>query len=183
MRKEFKKALIHTFADELRKCDNGFAVATIRSIYVGPGETIYEKIVNTTTRVFVILIPDSKREAFMLEIGWSKLGRFPELPMRPSGRPTPDRLEFERTEFVCRIEKLYDPTFSYWYIQPTINPFEDTAVDSAKSSAQPLTPDSVEKLVRPTVLAAIEKLVKFGFPYLNEYIIATSTSAPTVGNQ
>ncbi len=173
MRKELRKVLVRMFTEELSRHDNTFVAANIRSKYLTPGEKVYEKAIPTSAkRLFIVLIADNQRDAFMVEIGWSTLGRFPELPMRPSGWPMTGREEFKKPEFMCRVASLFDPAHNFWYIRPALNPFKDDFLEYVKEQTKTIPPDTAAALVKPAVLDAIDKLVKFGFPYLDEYLSA-----------
>src|SRR3954462_9027221 len=110
MRKEFKRALKEQFCEKLIECDRGFSEIKSRSLYIFPRDIVYTKLTERdNVRLFVIVLVEEKRDAFSLEVGWSTLGRFPELSPRPAGRPTPNRIEFSRPEFVCRLVDLFGP--------------------------------------------------------------------------
>lgn len=104
MRKEFRKILVQSFSDKIHESGIGFSTEKVGPPHAFPSEVMYTKRTLTgRIRLFVILVPDAKREAFTVEIGWSTLDRFPELTMRPSGDPQLDRKEFGCPEFICRL--------------------------------------------------------------------------------
>ncbi len=172
MRKEFRKKLKQQFGDAVRQHANGFSEMKIRSPF---GEIVYAKITKPEkTGLFIIVFPDMKREAFTLELGWSRKGRFPELPFRPSGSPTQTRTEFAQPEFVCRLANLLGLDDYWWLVQPVIDPLNDDYVELLKASVEPISAEEAELVVKPHVEDAIQKLVEFGLPYLEEYLRANT---------
>lgn len=170
MRKEFNNILRWEFTNSIT-ANAGFSKMTERSPYVFPNELVFEKIVRPDfARLFVIMAPDPKREAFGLEIGWSAKGRFPKLSPRPSGSPTPNRTEFKNAEFICRLGDLYEQPGNLWFIQPDIDPFKDDFLEFVKNSVKPISQEEAASLVVPLVVDATSKLMSFGIPYLNEYL-------------
>ena len=174
MRKEFRRVLREQFRKGLLGCDNGFSEFKGKSAYLLPGNSVFiKKPSGSNIWLVVILIPDEKREAFTLEIGWSALSRFPELAARPSGHPTSDRHEFHHQEFIFRLHDLYDRRDSDWKIQPDFDPFTGDFLQFVKDSMKPISPEEAAMLVIPKVDDAIARLKQYGFPYLDEYVRST----------
>jgi hypothetical protein len=117
------------------------------------------------------LCPDRKgREAFTVEIGWSKLGRFPELSMRPSfDTPSLRRNEFELDEYVCRLGMLVSGGDYRWELEGLENPDSlEAYMVYLQRKVNPVSPQQAIRVVRPHVKDAMEKLLLHGIPYLEE---------------
>ncbi len=85
MRKEYGVALRDLFTVLLsRACPLFECVKKPRILAGFPGEHTYRWPVTANQHAWVVLVPDQKREAFTIELGWSRKGRFPQLTMRPS---------------------------------------------------------------------------------------------------
>jgi hypothetical protein len=171
MRKEFERVLTKQFSEMLIKCDHGFSEMQSRSPYVFPRDIVYTKMTEReNVRLFVIVVVHEERDAFSLEIGWSALGRFPELSSRPAGRPTPNRIEFSRPEFVCRLADLFGLPGFEWVVVPSFGPHTDGFLRFVKKSCEPIPSEEAAARVKPQVEDAIAKLVGFGLPYLDQYL-------------
>jgi hypothetical protein len=171
MRREFKRALKEQFGERLAKCDGCFTKMRSRSLYVLPRDIVYTKMTHQeNVRLFVIVVVHEERGAFSLEIGWSALGRFPELSSRPAGRPTPNRIEFSRPEFVCRLADLFGLPGFEWVIAPSFDPHTDDFLRFVKESCEPIPSEEAAARVKSQVEDAIAKLVGFGLPYLDQYL-------------
>jgi hypothetical protein len=70
--------------------------------------------------LWVFLIPSVKGyNRFTVELGWSTLGRYPELSARPAPAwPGTDRAEFDLPEYVCRLVSLYARADPWWSYEP-----------------------------------------------------------------
>jgi hypothetical protein len=85
VRKEYGVALREVFSETLTAVCPYFALVKKPTMLAGvPGERAYRWIVTDSQHLWVVLVPDQQREAFTIELGWSRLGRFPQLTMRPS---------------------------------------------------------------------------------------------------
>jgi hypothetical protein len=86
MDRKLKKQVVDMFARHMKESLPTFTAFTARSSYLWPGEVVWEDgaTVGGTT-LFVILSPEPNgRDQFAVELGWSRLHRFPQLIQRPS---------------------------------------------------------------------------------------------------
>ena len=95
---------------------SGFELYERPSQYLWPNEVAITK---TQSRIalFIVFTPheqDSKR--YTLDIGWSRLNRFPQLPARPClEEPSEDRAEFANDEYFTRIGLLARGRDQWWH--------------------------------------------------------------------
>jgi hypothetical protein len=172
MRKEYGKALREAFERGMReKLPQFLPYKPGSSLYVVPGERVFRWIPEEPIHCFAIVAPGrTGGDDFTIEIGWSSEGRFPELGMRPSGAPSAGRSEFDRTEFVCRLSALWSKE-DYWWPLADLDPMDpDSQMRYILASAKPLSPQEARDAVAPRVEDALDKLVRFGVPYLEEYL-------------
>jgi hypothetical protein len=79
MEKNRKQKVANLFKRNIEKDFPQFQLSKIKSKYLF-GEPVFRWIVNDKIHVFFIVVPNEKKDdEFTLEIGWSKLSRFPEL--------------------------------------------------------------------------------------------------------
>ena len=174
MRKELGKALRETFSKSLRERLPRFREAAIKSMYLGPGERVFEWRHSDAIRLFVILVPHQKgAEAFTVELGWSTLGRFPELGVRPSMHRPRHGADLQEPEYVCRLGELARGGDYWWAIRDSTLPppisVEDTLA-SLKRGLEPMAPEQARELVLPVVTDALESLQGHGMPYLEDWL-------------
>jgi len=146
-----------------------FKPAKVKSQYLWPGERAFLWMPKESVHIYVVLSPSLKgNDEFSVDIGWSLLGRFPEVA-RGVGMPADDGSEFDKEEFTCRITSLYSTEDEFWkfYDEQLL---VDDPVQLMLSQAQPITKEQAEEEVIPKVQDAIDKLVKHGIPYLNKFI-------------
>jgi hypothetical protein len=168
MRKEYGKIVKETFLEHLKKVHPAITQVKVKLIR---GDTV--SVIPTTSPMisgYIVLVPDHRgRDQFAIEIGWSTKGRFPELPMRPSGRASSTRTEFQKDEFLCRLCNLWT-TKDYWWGQDdpggSRNGF--TTIFAKIKYRQE---DGVNWQSRAIKLAAdaVDQFDRFGIPYLDEY--------------
>ena len=84
MRKELSKAVRTEFTAAMARRLPQFVPVTIKSRYAWPGSRIFRWVSDPSLHFFVELFFDPKGDdSFGVEVGWSRLGRYPEVPMRP----------------------------------------------------------------------------------------------------
>lgn len=84
MEKKLKKRAISLFEKRMLQELPNFTRTEEKSLYIWPDEVVWVKD-GESAKYFVIFSPNAKgRDEFVIEIGWSKLHRFPELQRRPS---------------------------------------------------------------------------------------------------
>ena len=168
MRKEYSKVLKDYFQKKMETKFPQFQKTKYKSIYIFPGEITYTWPVDDNLKCFIILIPGlTGNDEFFIEIGWSKKGLFPEFE-RPIGCPTKDRKEFEKDEFICRLDHLWSSNSFGWKFYKLEN-MTDVS-DFMKNSQVPIPVEKVREIVLPQVDDAIVKLEKYGLPYLSEFV-------------
>lgn len=167
MRKEYTKALRKAFDAQMAAVIPDFAVTKPQSKFAFPGERYYCRSIGDKLRLWIALVPNPKAEEFTVEVGWSRLGRFPELPARPPAFvPTVERVEFSRDEYFTRLACLWSKD-DYWW---SIESFDFCDIMGAISQrASPVTPEAARQKVAPMVEDAIAKLRVYGLPYLDEF--------------
>lgn len=167
MRKEYGKALHAAFEERMHETFPDFLPTKVQSKLTFPGERYFCRSVGDRLRLWVILVPSPKAESFTVEVGWSRLGRFPELSGRPSSRfPSPERTEFAQDEYFARLASLWTTHDPWWEVEP----FSMTDImENILRSASPVSPEAAREKVAPAVEDAIEKLRVYGVPYLTEF--------------
>ncbi|CAI8838846.1 hypothetical protein [Methylocaldum szegediense] len=173
MRKEYGKALRDRFDREMKARLPTFKPFKSKSIYLFPGERVYHRILENPIHCFIILVPSRKdTDEFTIEIGWSKPGRFPELGMRPSGRPTPERTEFEQAELVCRLSDFWTREDVWWPVGAVakldvLNPKDQ--MEALMARVKPISPDEANEAVQGPVEESIDRIIAHAVPYLDEF--------------
>lgn len=172
MRKEYGQALRALFTAEMQSRLPQFEPSQVKSKYLFPGERVFCWNPQESIRCWIILQPNLKgHESFSVEIGWSKLARFPELSMRPSfSSPSEDRAEFDEPEYVCRLgkDRLGE---DYW---AEVEAFrcgltEAECMAILQEQLRPIPPEEAKAKVQPHVVDAVDRLVRFGVPYLEQF--------------
>src|SRR5947207_14720985 len=128
MQRDLKKALREQFTERLAHNASYFSPLIRRSPL---GRTAFLKPVGPAgCNLFLILYPDTKRDAFTIEIGWTKAVPFQEY--FKLSWPTPARTEFKEPDFACRLGSLFAGKDFWWYVRPDYNPFTDELVPLLK---------------------------------------------------
>ena len=110
-----KKHLRKFFLHGLQEIDSGFVEEKLRSPYVHPGEVVYVNRSAEPLWMLIVLVADRHgRERFTVEIGWSKLGRFPNLSMRPSPDQPDGGAEYSFDEYMCRLGRISEGQDKWW---------------------------------------------------------------------
>jgi len=171
MRKECGKALRELFTAEMKTVLPQFLPVKVSSKYIFPGERAFRWIPVEPVHLWILLVPHHKGgEEFTVEIGWSKLGRFPELSMRPSlPGPSERRDEFALDEYVCRLGMLISGRDYWWEVEHFEFPDSEEAwMAYLQSKVNPLSTQEAIQIVRPRVQDAVEKLRLHAVPYFEE---------------
>lgn len=168
MRKEYGKALREEFARQLAQRLPGFQREKARSCYLFPGERAFCRAVSGELHLYVILTPDLRgHEAFTVELGWSRLGRFPELSMRPNLMGVPeDDAEFTRDEAVVRLPCLTgDP--EWWTVEALPDP---PTVEALLEQQRKRSPEEAMARVEPLVTQAMDRLESAGAQFFRAFL-------------
>ncbi|WP_148415734.1 hypothetical protein [Noviherbaspirillum massiliense] len=131
------------------------------SHYIWPGERAFRKRVADMADLWIVLSPNQKLEQFSVEIGWSRLQRFPELSMRPSSIAPQDA--YDQNEYFCRLGEMVHG-HDYWW---TIEEFRQAqSIEELGASLEKLSASMVQERLQPRVKEAMDALEKHGIPYL-----------------
>lgn len=178
MRKEYGKVLRKDFGAMLKEIAPEFKEWNFKDSLL-PGQRVYQWEVKDNIYCYIILLPSPKGgNNFTIELGWSKLGRFPELSCRPSTQfPSSTHDEFELPEYICRLGMLSEGNHDWWKIEESgwdivkrggvFN--ELVAHQMIIESLKPLSAEEAEARVLPKLEAAMKMLADYGIPYLRKY--------------
>jgi hypothetical protein len=111
MDRKLRKRAFDLFARHMKESLPTFKPFRAKSLYVWPGEVVWEDAETMgDTTLFIILSPEPKgRDQFTVELGWSRLRRFPELIQRPSlAFQSEFERCYERDEATVRLSSLTD---------------------------------------------------------------------------
>jgi hypothetical protein len=108
MIKNNKKIMIDFFNKKMKESLPDFASFHEKSEFINPGEAIYYSPIFDSVYLFIILVPNLKSEAeFTIEVGWSKMNKFPELSIRPWPKsPNNSEEVYKMKEYVCRLSQF-----------------------------------------------------------------------------
>ncbi|MCP5150639.1 MAG: hypothetical protein H6982_07765 [Chromatiales bacterium] len=166
MRKEYGKVLRSVFAARMKTAAVDFPETKVKSMYFWPGDRAYCWKVDAQLHCWIVLSPSDRYEQFTVLVGWSTLGRYPELGMVPSPRePTPDRSEFEEPEYLTRLAQLWTDEDAWWVVEPFAAPESMAAL---QASIEPIPAAEARARVTPVVENAIAKVTEVAIPYLRE---------------
>jgi hypothetical protein len=149
MKKELKQKAAKLFENALTKEFPEFKLSKIKSKFLF-GEAVFRWIVNDQIHVFILIVPNVKTDdEFVIEVGWSKLARFPELSCRPCiiVSPIPEEKSFPFAEYICRINQVSGTRHVWWKVN--------------KSDSDVKEPD---------INNAYEAVKKYGIPFLKKIV-------------
>lgn len=173
MRKELSKALKEAFTQAMAAELPRFRETPIKSMYLNPGERVFAWPASGAASLFVILVPHPKGgDQFTIELGWSALGRFPELGVRPSMRPPKRGEEFQEAEYVCRLGEVARGSDQWWSLEKAPVPASSVAgaLAALQEGIAPLPAAEARALVQPAVADAVAQLKRSGVPYLEAWL-------------
>lgn len=165
MRKQIQQALKKQFGELMARDAPEFADTKVKSRYVSAREIVFRHVDGDLHR-YVVVVPKEDGEAFTVELAWSRLGRFPELGMRPSFAPAQVGDQRARDEGAVRLHELVDGKDTWWDAMP-VNPLDPQSVmNFMMFQAQPLDDAKAGSLVEPLAQRAMRLVVEVGMPYL-----------------
>ena len=178
MRKEYGKALRDIFAERMQRDHPEWTPVAAPKPWYWSGERVYVQQRGPMWLVLVLQPNLKDYESFHIEVGWSRLGRVPELSMRPSfATPgTPEALACE--EYVCRLSELVPAAatdrelWDGWVVEPFVTAEsveESVAVMAAR--LEKIGAAEARARVAPHLEDAFGALVAFGIPYLEEAVV------------
>jgi hypothetical protein len=171
MRKELSKAVRAEFTAAMGRRLPQFVPVKIDSRYAWPNSRVFRWAYDDVMHFFVEMFFDPKGDdAFTVEVGWSRLGRYPEVSVRPGFRTGE---EFAKAEYWCRLSHLYSATGGFWSLEEPDAAPGASGQGSGRSPAigAGLPQIGVEEAltrVAPRVEDAVDKLVVHALPYLDE---------------
>jgi hypothetical protein len=165
MRKEYRKALLKHFDKRIQEMIPEFSPVNLSNIYFTLGDRAFEKRLLNGESHWINLNINPKFECFTVEIGWSALGRWPELSMRPSALRPNHNSEFAEQEYITRLPFLWT-TDDYWF---EIEPFNsNTDLESLKKQLEPIKSNKAHEKVTPMVEESVDRIVEYAIPYFEE---------------
>lgn len=167
MRKEYAHVLRQHFSQRFEERFPAFAPQGVKTIYFTPGDRAFENKLDDGTSLWISLHVDQKYECFNVEIGWSALGRWPELGMRPSPLRPDNHAEFEEQEYLTRLPFLWTENDDWFEIEP-FDPGSDLA--SLAKKIEPIDRREARDKVAPVVEACIEKIAEYAIPYFENFL-------------
>lgn len=169
MRKEYGSALRELFTEQLSHVCPDFAlVKKYAALVRSPGEQAYCCQVSDRLFLWIVLITDQNREAFFIELGWSRHGRFPQLTMRPSFT-LPRHAELE-DEYLCRLGSLSGGKDFGWVVEElSLEATQEQMMAYILNQTKPLSKEVARSRVIPHIEDALRDLVDYGLPFLNKH--------------
>lgn len=171
MRKEYGKVLRPYFSKKMIEAAPDFKETKVNSAYLWPGERAFCRSEGDSIKCWIVLSPNPKGyDDFTVMIGWSTVGRYPELNVTPSMiTPSSDRKEFEQEEYLIRLPQLWTNDDRWWVVKG----FEPSfSLEELEQSMSPISTDDAKSSVIPLVNDAIQKIIDVGIPYLTEFVNA-----------
>jgi hypothetical protein len=157
-----------------------FREVPLESMYLNPGERVFEWRHSEALRLFLLLVPDLKGgERFTVELGWSARGRFPELGMRPSMRPPRRAAELEEEEYICRLGELCKGGDYWWRLGAPPALSVAGTVATLQAQIAPMGMAEAREIVQPVVADAVTQLKRHGVPYLEDWLESRGVDDPT----
>ncbi len=168
-RQKINSLLRDNIRQRLARLSPSFIPYAERSVYLSSAERAYFHSVNSDVQLFLILVPDRKgADRFTIEIGWSKLGRFPRLSMRPSfDEPTESGEEFLLDEYVCRLGRVMVGADRWWHVPRVAD--EKTVPGDA----------SLQASIDEVASRVVDEIRRFGVPYLNRFMQTIALRPPS----
>lgn len=166
MRKEYGKVLRQYFTRQMREKLPEFGEEKVSSGCFWPGQRAFCRPAAGLLKCWIVLSPSPKGDdEFTVLIGWSTLGRYPELTMVPSPqRPSPDRAEFALPEYLVRLPQLWTTEDLWWVVEEFVPAL---SVQQMLAKMASLAAAEAEKRVVPRVDEAIAAVREHGLPYLD----------------
>ncbi len=183
MRKELASAVRAEFAVAIKRRLPQFSPIKVASRFAWPGSRVFRWTHDASLHFFVELLFDPKgADAFAVEVGWSRLGRYPEVRARP-GFPSGGG-EATRPEHWSRLSSLYAPIGGFWSLEEPDDAPGATGLSGGTVSVGTVAPVPLEVArarVARRVEDAVDKLVAHGLPYFEQ--VAGSNATPTAARR
>jgi hypothetical protein len=159
MRKEYGAVLRRSVEERMTSSPFGWTLHREKSIYAIPGERAFRKDAGAELTLWCMVVPNQKLESFTIEVGWSRLARYPELSVRPS--PGSHDEARGRDECLVRLGELSHGHDHWWEVEGG-----PRAPDDLRRMIAPVSLDDARARVLPVVDEALASLQRHGEPYL-----------------
>lgn len=170
MRKEILKLLREKFTDAMAVALPKFSAMKSKSAFFSARELLFRYVVGSV-HLFVILVPkDSDEASFTVELAWSRLGRLPELGMRPSRTPSSPRIEQQDVEGAVRLREVVGEKDEWWEVMPLDATDPASVIRFMEFQMKPIDQSKIAELLDPLVEDAVAMIVKHGVPYMDEIL-------------
>ena len=168
MRKEYGQAVRELFAEGMAAAFATWTAVDVPRTHYWSGERAYVEDPGAETWGVVILAPNPKEhDAFDLELGWSRLGRVPQLSVRPSPDEPGGVAVATREEYLCRLSQLVPDRPDGWVIDPRTLSLDPSDIMAALTDREtPLSKEKARETVRPIMAEALDALTHHGLPWL-----------------
>lgn len=163
------RALRELFTEGLAAFSPGFEPVRRHEPLVGvPGEQAFRRAVTPALVHWLVVVPHTQAEVFFVEVGWSHLGRFPQLAMRPSFvRPADAGPE---AEVLVRLGELAGGHDLGWAIEePPMSGTQADMLAYLMAQSAPLAPDEARARAAPRVDEALRVWQTWGLPFLERH--------------
>jgi hypothetical protein len=166
MRSEIGKLLRQEFGSRMRAETPEFAEQKPKAPCYWPGERVFVRNVGASMPQLLILSPHGKgHDSFTVEIGWSRLGRLPELSTRPS--IPRDEPPFGLAEYLTRLGSLDEPLWDFLPIGAPL-PFHDLQAlnEALAKQGEPIDKVQVQREIAAHLDRVFNALRRVGIPFL-----------------
>lgn len=170
MSKTFNTAVRNQFAAGMVRSLPQYLSAKVPTEHAWPGERAFVWTPHEGIKCWICLITSHKGyNEFFVEVGWSALGRYPELNSRPTfaGMEPAERV-LEHAELMCGLSSLGASPGAWVYRPKEISeaPQAEQFMLEVKAALAALNTQEAEAAAKPLVEDAIAAIVRFAVPFL-----------------
>ena len=160
MKKLLREKVEHYFDKLIEERFTEFIRIHPTSMFYSNGEFLYERKSNASA-VFILIEEHPKGEdLFRILVGWSKLGRPPELSFRPRDFELLSNSLYDLEEFFCSLLSLAEVKANFWKV--------DTIIDEAKLKKDTWLVETVG--ISKSGPSPCDLLLRNGIPFLEKWI-------------
>ena len=143
-----------------------------------PGELLFKSSgVNEKLTKFVTFIPDPRRQAFFVELGWTWGDAPLAVSMRPTGSPD-ELLREKRSAGFIRLTELVDCKGRDWDLFPLDADNPDALAAFLSFELQKPSPEEASNLLSPLITDAFDMLCQYGERFFQKVEVALTESLP-----
>ncbi|MBF7073464.1 hypothetical protein ISG33_08660 [Glaciecola sp. MH2013] len=170
MKKEYSNALRKRFTQLVKNDLSNFEVFTEKSPYITPGAAVFVNRVRSDLWLFVEVFGIKSEEGgFVVQVGWSRLARFPQLGMSPNFFITDRKDEIAKPEGFTRLHNPHLKNDELFYVQGTNkNSLSSLHASSFKSDTQKISSKEALELVSESCDLAFSVLKESGQQFFSE---------------